>query len=108
MKDAITFKKLPYFGGKMLYIEQKPQRRTFLEQYMRLPDPVITDGVLNMELFTTRNLNVAILYNTQLKTVSKVFKLFNPKMGLKMYQTPTTSFAVEKFKGKLSSDQVSF
>lgn len=75
---------------------------------MKPPNPVITDGVLNMELFTTTNLNVAILYNIQLKTVSKVFKLFNPNMGLKMHQTPTTSFAVEKFKGKISSDQVCF
>lgn len=105
---AITFKKVPYTRGEMLYIQQKSEKRTFLKDYMKLPVPIITDGVLNMEVFTTKNLNVAILFDPQLRTASKVFKVFDPSMGLKMYQTPTTSFAVEKFKGKLSSDQDSF
>lgn len=89
---------VPYTGGKMLYVPDEYKRK-FLECRMKLPAPVITDSVLNKELFTSELKNVAILYDPQLHTVSKVFKVFNPKMGLKMYQTPTTKFKNENFKG---------
>jgi len=95
---AITFKKVPYSRGKMLYIGGKEEKLTFLKDYMKLPFTVITEGILNMELLTTADLNVAMLYNRQLKTPIKVFKVLDPKTASKMYKTPTTKFLDQSFK----------
>ena len=105
---ARTFKKVPYSRGKMLYIGGKEEKLTFLKDYMKLPFTVITEGILNMELLTTADLNVAMLYNRQLKTPIKVFKVLDPKTASKMYKTPTTKFLDQSFKGKSSSDQIAF
>lgn len=99
---------MPYSREKMLYIQEKQEKLAFLKDYMKLPLTVITEGILNMELLTTADLNIAMLYNRQLKTPIKVFKVWDHETASKMFKTPTTRFLDQSFKGKLSSDEIAF
>ena len=105
---AIPFMEVPYSRGKMRYILEEQAKLAFLVKQIKLPLPVITKGMLNMELFTTADFNVAMLYNRQLNTPIKVFKYLDHKTASKMFNTPTTEFLDQSFKGKSSIDQSAF
>lgn len=95
---AIPFMEVPYSRGKMRYILEEQAKLAFLVKQIKLPLPVITKGMLNMELFTTADFNVAMLYNRQLNTPIKVFKYLDHKTASKMFNTPTTEFLDQSFK----------